>query len=388
MEPGVCMVISSFWPDVGGMQTHTLALSRYLVSRGLDVVVITVRHSNLRAYEVVEGVPVYRISRRPGAGLVESALEFIGGAWRLMFKLRHRFQIVHAHQLLSTTTVGLMARCVPGKKLLVNPHSGREGGTLRILLQDRRLSGKLRLRLIARGADAVVAISHEIRQDLIGLGVPGSKIVEIPNGVDTNVFVPLPPKDKARKRGELGIRGDPVGIYVGRLSRVKAVDVLLRAWSRAFPGHRRAQLVILGDGPERGRLESLADELGIAGSVVMPGFVDNVSDYLMASDFFVLPSRSEGHPVALLEAMACGLAVVGSDTGGIADVVDEGRDGYLVPVADVDALSSVICDLVGDSALRRKLGAAAREKAVSRYSIERTGRRYCELYRRLVAEQI
>jgi glycosyltransferase involved in cell wall biosynthesis len=381
MTLGVCMVTTDFYPRVGGMQTHTLALAQHLRATGVDVLVITRRYEDFPLYEEVGGLPIYRVNVHPNASRARAMLQFLTGALRLMTVEQHRFQIIHSHQVISPTTIGLIGRELMRKKLIVNPHSPKQGGGLRILLQERPCSGRPRLFWMKKRADVFIAISQEIERDLTDLGFPPDKIVCIPNGVDTTRFSPLSTADKAACRHDLGLSDGPILIYAGRLSAVKQLDVLLRAFAGLAPRFSaRGRLLIVGEGEELEHLKSLAIELGIGQQVVFVGPVLSIERYLQASDVFVLPSQSEGLPLALLEAMACGLPCVASATGGVLDVVRSKINGLTVPAGDVCALQKALEALWPNSSKAAQLGRQARLDICRQYSIEQTAQSFLELY--------
>jgi glycosyltransferase involved in cell wall biosynthesis len=173
----------------------------------------------------------------------------------------------------------------------------------------------------------------------------------------------------------------PIVGTVGRLSREKGFDVLLHALSRV-PG---ATAVLVGKGPEREALERLAAELGISDRVVMPGFVPDSRTWMAMYDVFAIPSRSEGMPLVLIEAMLASRPVVATAIGGMPDVVVEGKTGLVVAPEDPDALAEALRSLFADEELRRSMGASGRARALESFTFEKMVRRYESLYEGLVS---
>ncbi|CAA9356445.1 MAG: hypothetical protein AVDCRST_MAG93-7378 [uncultured Chloroflexia bacterium] len=152
--------------------------------------------------------------------------------------------------------------------------------------------------------------------------------------------------------------------------------MLLRAW-RDVAG---ARLVILGDGPERARLEALAGELDIVDSVEFRGMVTDVSEYVRSADVFVLPSASEGLSVSLLEAMASGIAPVCSAVGSAPELIEDGNNGLLVPPGDVPALTTALRHTIENTTWRLTAGAAAHTLVTERFDLDRVARHLADLY--------
>ncbi len=187
--------------------------------------------------------------------------------------------------------------------------------------------------------------------------VPSRPVVVIPNAVAPPAAAVPPPE---RRRSRI--------VGVGRLSPEKGFDLLIRAFARLSPWYPEWTLQILGEGPQRRVLEQLADSLGVRNRVQLAGWTDGPQAALLQASAFVLPSRYEGFPNALLEAMACGLPCVASDCeSGPAEIIRDGVDGLLVPPEDVDALAEALRQLVSDQAHRARLGRRA-EEVVSRFS--------------------
>jgi glycosyltransferase involved in cell wall biosynthesis len=162
---------------------------------------------------------------------------------------------------------------------------------------------------------------------------------------------------------------------------MKGFDVLVRAVSSLSD----VRVVVVGEGDERSRLERLAAEQGISGRVYMPGWDDNPRARLPGFDIFALPSRSEGFPLALVEAMFAGLPVVASRVGSVAEAVNDGEAGLLVEPDDVEGLTRALARLRDYPSLRQKLGEKARAVAERKHTAERTAKAYLDLWNDLIA---
>lgn len=176
-----------------------------------------------------------------------------------------------------------------------------------------------------------------------------------------------PARYGTRPRGEPGKRL----VFVGRLAAVKGVPVLLEAFAKVLAAHPDARLTLVGDGPERPRIEARAGELGLGAAVRFAGYLsqDEVTDELARADLFVLPSFAEGVPVVLMEAMASRLAVVATRIAGIPELVEDGAAGRLVPPGDADALAAAISDLLADPEGRARMAEAGRAKVEAEFDL-------------------
>ena len=175
-----------------------------------------------------------------------------------------------------------------------------------------------------------------------------------------------------------------IGI-VARLSAQKAHHVLLEAFAVLRGSQPEARLVVVGGGPREQELRELATELGLGDSIQFTGMLRDVPAVLPAFDVSCLSSVHEGVPIALIEAMAAGVPIVASDCGAVRDIVEDGKQGYLVPVGDVDRFADRLHLLAGDANLRARLGKAGRARAEGEFDIERTARAYEDLLAELVA---
>jgi glycosyltransferase involved in cell wall biosynthesis len=257
---------------------------------------------------------------------------------------------------------------------------GLIGGTLarvplriasrRDILLPQRTSGQRRLqRLVYRLAHRVVANSEAAADQLRQEGVPDPALIVVPNGIDLARYEPAPLRTEPR-----------IVTTVANLRGEKGHDVLLRAAAIVTAQAPEVRFRIVGDGPMRSRLSSIAVELGIAHVVEFLGHQEDVPEVLRDSDVFVLPSRTEAFPNALVEAMAAGLPVVASDTGGIPELVTHDRNGLLVPVGDHTLMAAAILSVLRDRSRAGALASAARQTIEARYSFHRMVQSFESLY--------
>jgi glycosyltransferase involved in cell wall biosynthesis len=236
---------------------------------------------------------------------------------------------------------------------------------------------RLGRRLLARRLDRHVSVGERSArrvEEIVGL--PSNSVGSIPNGVpSTSRHESRPGIDD-----ELGGRGALVIGSVGRLTDQKGYDLLLRA----LPGLTSARLVLVGDGPRRLALEALAVELGVAERLQITGWVDDAPARLVGFDVFALPSRWEGMPLGILEAMHAGLPVLACDVGSVSEAVNDGQTGYVVRAEDVGALQDRLRELLADGALRERMGERARRLAEACFTDALMARRYEAIYSSMV----
>jgi glycosyltransferase involved in cell wall biosynthesis len=233
--------------------------------------------------------------------------------------------------------------------------------------------------------DLIHCVSDAMRRNVEGLGAPPEKVLVNRPAIPVERFAPL--AAARRNDGPDRPEGPLRLLSVGRLTWVKGYDDVLRALAPVIASGRAVEYRVVGDGDEREKLSFLIDQLGLGEHVRLLGACDEaeVADLLGWADAFVLSSLSEGISNAVLEAMASGLPVVSTTCGGMAEVIDDGTDGLLVPVGDRRALRSAIERLADDASLRRRLGAAAAERASSSFGLERQVRAFAAAYDALAA---
>ncbi|MEP0842931.1 MAG: glycosyltransferase [Phycisphaerae bacterium] len=307
-------------------------------------------------------------------------------AWLCWWRLRKVFrrfrpEVVHARGTGAWFDAVMAGRTLPGTRLVLSFH-GKE----RLGPPGRRRQWINRW--AASRADALLTVSREsagqLRRDY---RLPADKVAVLHNGVDTERFRP-PEKDEARRiRARLGLGPrDRVVACVANLLPIKAVDVLLRAWSQVSAGDPGARLLLIGDGPLRPSLEDFARATGIASSVRFLGAREDVPELLRTADLSVLPSRYEACSNAILEALATGLPAIACDVGGNRELIVPRSTGWLVEPDSPARLADVLtCALLDDPA-RRRMGAQARRTAVESFGLSAWAARYVRLYRSLAGK--
>lgn len=237
-------------------------------------------------------------------------------------------------------------------------------------------------RALAARTDALIAVSEEIRDQLLDMDIGRREqwhVVPLGLELDRHLAVAEP---RGKLRAQIGVSaGAPLIGFIGRLAPIKDVPTLLRALRNVPDAH----LAVIGDGGLRRALEAEADALGLADRVHFTGWWGDMPEAISDLDVVALTSLNEGTPVALIEALACGIPVVATRVGGIPAVVKAGETGYLVPPGDADALAEVLSDLLSDPSARRRLGETGRGHVLKSYAAHRLVRDIRALYTELLA---
>jgi glycosyltransferase involved in cell wall biosynthesis len=379
MKPlSVAFVSVYYYPMIGGITTHIAGIASALLEKGVSVSVLTKQMDGLPLFEVVKGVPVYRISA-PGPRIISSPM-FLTMA---IFKLRQlQPDMIHAHELTLATTTAIVAKYLLGIPVVATAHSSglQLGEVARV---KKAFLGHYRLKILRRGVDVFIANSRVIDEEMAAVNIPLDHRRFIRNGIDTQRFVPPTVDRKRELRKELNLPDVPIAVYIGRLSSEKRVSHLVAVWPAVRAVHPEALLLAVGTGPE----ESAIRQMGVTG-VRLVGAVDDVVPYLQAADLFVLPSVSEGFSLATLEALSAGLPVVVTPVGLIPEVVAQGVNGLIVPPDDVEALRDAVITLLGDTPQRREMESRNRELVSDEYSISKVTDKLLCLYSQLAMRKV
>lgn len=366
----VVHVLSSL--GMGGQEMLVLRLAAAQRAQGWDVRVVSLATAApaLADAFATAGVPVHEVAKH--AGLDPTLPVRLA---RLLRTLRPK--IVHTHNPLPLIYAAWPAR-LAGARVIHTKHGKNPAAGANLLARRTAAVAVEAFVAVSDGTAAQARSAHECA---------AGKLTTIVNGIDVARFVP-DAAARARWRAAWGLADGTaeacVVMSVGRLDANKDHAMLLAAVA-ALPAAlaARVRVVLIGEGPRHGALVAQAAALGLADRVRLLGRRDDVPELLAAADLFALTSRSEGLPLAVAEAMACGLPVVGTDVGGMRDVV--GACGALVPSQDVAALTAALTRLLVDDGLRATLGVAARARAVDQFSLATMAAAYEALYRGALA---
>jgi glycosyltransferase involved in cell wall biosynthesis len=390
MEPiRVLRVIARL--NVGGPALHVSYLTSELDRIGYQTTLVAGRpgegEGSMESAALERGIePVYiHALQREISPVVDSVA--VAQVVRLIRQLRPH--IVHTHTAKAGAVGRIAARLAGSARPPVVVHTFH-GHVLRGYFSPSKTEGFRRLESrLARFSNALIAVSPEVRDDLLALGVaPPEKIVVVRLGLDLEARTAVAPGAADELRHALGI---PLGSFLvgwlGRLTDIKRPADLLQAFAR-LDVQPAAHLLVSGDGPLRADMESLAGALGIGDRVHFTGFRSDVGTVYAACDAIALTSANEGTPVSVIEALAAGRPAVSTDVGGVSDVIRDGRSGFLVPAGDVAAIADRLATLASNPTLRREFGDAGREDVIPRYSVPRLVGDIDALYRRLLDDAL
>jgi glycosyltransferase involved in cell wall biosynthesis len=396
--PRICLLTETYYPLTGGGESQARVLAANLLNRNFQVMIITRRCSDsLKEIELVDGVKVYRI---PPVGAARFARWFML-FWSLLalVKTRRQYDLVYVSGFKALGLSAVLAAKLLRKRCILKADSNGEmsgdffaAGLKKLKLTPSSIIVRILLsgrNKILRGANSFVAITTGIAEELRSEGVDPSSIALISNGIDTDSFSPITASEKYSLRQTLVIPKKRIIItYAGRLVSYKGLPLLLRVAEVIQSEFDDVGFVLIGSGGLdmhncEAELKKFVKDKGLEESICFSGEVNNVHEYLQASDIFVLPSEEDAFPLALVEAMACGLPVISTPVGGIKEIITDGQNGLLVQSRDFQQLYQAISGLIRNPALSASLGMAAVQTVQERYSAEIIIQKYCELFRRV-----
>ena len=373
--------------NVGGPALHVAYLSAGLAERGYVTTLVagSVARGEDSMTFVAEslGVPVVRLGemRRDISPLRDSVA--VAHLVRLIREMRPH--ILHTH-MAKAGAVGRLAALASGNARPPVVLHTFHGHVLRHYFDPVRTTAfRAFERWLARSTSALVAVSPQVRDELVELGIaPAKQFAVVRLGIELAQRVGSQ-DGRVEQRRLLGIGSDRFVVgWIGRMTGVKRTDHVLLAFRELRECGVDAFLCLVGDGPDRPAIERRAKELGIMRNTLFLGFQQDVAPFYAAFDALLLPSVSEGTPVSAIEALAAGRPVVATRVGGVPDVVRDGVDGLLAEPGAIEELSDGLERLARDPELRERMGAAGRERVAGRYGVGRLVDEMDLLYRSLL----
>ena len=329
--------------DVGGITSYVFTLASGLKKRGHNVFVASSGGDLVFKFQEagINYLPIpIRTKKEISPGIIFCAIKLSG-----IIK-EYKIDVIHTH---SRTTQVLS--CLLHKST----------GVARIFTCHGFFKRRFLRRIFPCWGEGIIAISEQVKEHLVkDFKVPERDIVVINNGIDIDRFKAVALKSKTKAKNNLGLSEGPVIGIIARLSDVKGHKYLITAMRGVLEKYPEAQLLIVGTGKIQKDLAGLAESLGIGKNVFFIPEISDTIEALAAIDIFVMPSLQEGLGLALMEAMASGLTVIGSNVGGIKTLIQDGQNGLLVSPADSKELGEAILTLLSDPSKRADLGTARR----------------------------
>ena len=362
--------------NVGGPARHVVLLDRGLRGRGHETRLV---HGSLAPFEAglehlaaAAGLPTTHVRELGRRISPLSDLRAFGHLLRLVF--REAPDVIHTHTA-KAGTLGRVAAWLfnmtrPRRRRCVVVHTFHGHVLTGYFHPAINLGVRLAERALARITDRVVTISPAQREDIVTRFsiATAEQTVVVPLGLDLEHLARLE-QGAANLRHQFGIPEAALVVgYVGRFVAIKDLATLVHAFARVAAQRPDAVLLLVGDGPCRAEIAALAAGLGLQPQVRLAGWIDDLARLYATIDICALSSLNEGTPVALIEAMAAAKAVVATEVGGVADVVEHGRTGLLVAPRSPEALGDAIIRLAGTPEERSRMGAAGRLDVVERFS--------------------
>jgi len=350
---------------LGGAEQQIAALAGRFMALGNDVAIL-----NLTAGTEVDlppGIPVTELGMRKTPASMLAAL-------RKARQVIRQWQpdVIHAHMIHGNLFARTLARTCPMPPVICSAHSAREGGRLRALAY----------RATDRWCDLTTHVSEAGRQAMIASGaVPSGRVIVMPNGIDTDRFR-QDDASRERMRRDLGLNaGDVLVLNVGRLVPEKDQAMLIEAFREVYRRLPGARLMIAGDGPLRAELGSQIAKYGLNQAVLLAGARKDIPELLRAADVFVLSSRIEGMPLAVGEALACGLPVVSTAAAGVAELA--GDVATITPVGDAAALAKGLATAIGELPGTQAQQHRRRQRVINSFDMAAVARQWLAQYHQL-----
>jgi glycosyltransferase involved in cell wall biosynthesis len=354
------LMVLPYFGGLRGGNPDVVDLASRLQERGHTVVVLTAAYTNDLLYENINGVKIFRAKPLHYLSRIDYGVSFpIYEFYRLVRSFD--IEVVHGIMLLGTQTLSAAFLSRFLRKPFVLTIQGLDRAYVPYIDAMARIFNRSLAQIVSLGARKAIALSGNLLETAYRIGFTKEKTEVIPTSIPYETEFNPRFFDSSKERKELGIDDKIVVCFVGRLVRLKGLIFLLHAQKMLQKSIANLHLLIVGYGPDRSLIESMAKKFDLKTTFV--GYVDRsrIPFYLSAADIFVNPSLSEGLPLTVMEAMAMQKAVIATNVGGTSDLVRDGENGFLVPLGDAKSIANAIETLALDDKLRLKMGSAGRD---------------------------
>jgi glycosyltransferase involved in cell wall biosynthesis len=378
----ICMLVSGPFPSIGGAEILTHDLSLTLSKKGHEVTVVCGEpDGNELILDDDFGGKIKICPILPSSGNLRFLRKVVSF---YKFLMENEVDLIHAHIVIPAGVLGLIGKVI-GIPIVVTAHGTDIKIVKEINYGDRlnKFSAALiwfTLKLI----DSLVIVSRSMINDAIDAGCSARKLTIIYNGVDIDKYI-LSNRIETPQLDGIS-HDDFIILFLGRLHQTKCADDLIRAFPKIVQHVSNAKLVFAGKGEEEKKLKKLTSDLNLEEKVIFVGVVSGNRKWNLIKDcdVFVLPSATEGHPIAVIEAMACGKPVIATNISSFSEIIRNKDTGLLVSLHSPDELGEAIVELALDVKKRLDMGVRARKSVLGLFSIDKTANDYLELYDRLI----
>ena len=384
---------------MGGGETQAQLLAEGLIASGHSVIILTRRSDkSLKKIEQYGNVTVYRLPPSGGGQLKKWGLVFSSLPCLIHLRQEYDLIFISGYRIVGMSAV-LVSRWLRKGCVLKADSQGEmsgeffDAGLKKLGITHKKFPFRAFLSLrnyILKKADAFSAISPEIAGEFVLSGIPTRQVHNLPNAVDTTRFFPVPSAQKALLREKLGVSpSTKVAVYTGRLVSYKGLPLLLRVWKELSHKVQDILLLLVGTGGLdihncESELKAYVQENILGPYVRFTGSVQNVPEYLQASDIFAFPTENDAFPSSLIEAMTCRLPVVTTPVGAIKTIVTDGENGLFVQPGDFQSLYAALENLLNDPALALRLGEGGWKTVQENYSAEIVTKKYINLFQSVI----
>lgn len=355
----ILMIVGAFFPMIAGECTRTYGLCRHLIKEGCQVTVLTFRHEKTwKKEEDIEGIKVIRVNMY-GHGL--NTIILLLKMTQLL--LTKQYHILHVRDMLSVSYARIISFLlrIPMVYEIFSVSSADTAGMKRPLFKFIKRTNKIFLKWV----DKVILNNPQLERYAIESGAPELKIIALPNGVDLSHFFPRNKNEEIIKKYHL--ENNKILMYLGKFQEYENLSELIEVFVQVRKKLNGVKLMLVGDGPDREKIERTIEKYNLAEEVIITGFVpfDETPRYYSACDVFVMvrpgiPKVENVLPIKPVEAMAMGKVIISTDIGGMREIIEDGETGFLVPHS-INVIADKIIEVLNNPPLQEEIGANARK---------------------------